>query len=100
MHDPSLSRREDFHTMMSMLLNFPVIASLVSSSVGGSTKFAVFSSADSKWSVPPFVTHGCAFAIFRLAEFLDDRRAYHSPEAHASLFVLRDLFPIVWTSSP
>ena len=55
----------DFLTIMSMLLNFPVMASLVSSSVGGSIQFAVLSSAEIKGSVPPFVTHGCASILVR-----------------------------------
>ena len=41
-----------------MLLRLPVIAWFFSSSVGGSTRFAVFSSADSKGSLPSLVTHG------------------------------------------
>ena len=43
-----------------MLLSVPVIALFLSASVGGSTKSAVFSSAESNGSVPHLVTHGCS----------------------------------------
>ena len=42
-------------------LIFAVIAWLTSISLGGSTRSAVFSPADSKGSVPFFVTHGCSY---------------------------------------
>ena len=42
------------------LLRLPVMAEFISSSVGGSTSSAVFSSADKSGSVPCFVTHGCS----------------------------------------
>lgn len=51
---------EEEHTRTSMLLRLPVIAWFFSSSVGGSTRFAVFSSTDNRGSFPSFVTHGCS----------------------------------------
>ena len=38
-----------------------VMAVFISSSVGGSIRFAVFSSTDRSGSVPLLVTHGCSF---------------------------------------
>ncbi len=57
---------------MTRFLILAVMACLTSISLGGSTRSAVFSSADNKGSVPFLVTHGCSchavsFRVFGIA---------------------------------
>lgn len=55
--------RNGKHTTVIRCPMFVVIAEFISSSVGGSMICDVFSSNDSKGSVPSFVTQGCSCYI-------------------------------------